>query len=235
MITIFSIGRKAFPMAQKVEVKLIDDLDGGPADEVVSFALDGVMYEIDLSTANAKQFREAFAQYLDVSRKVRSARKAVRRVPENVNVVAAVSLSGIGLDRTIARVVADPTVTHNTHEVDASGTFGTLHLEVRNVPGPNPKTGLIVAPSVAGELVELRGTGGLPRSGAALRLADLGQRAGRGADVRGDAVGSRADLPRARRRARPRRWRRDPAAALPLTGGRAALRRRRQVSTSGSG
>jgi hypothetical protein len=68
-------------MAQKVEVKLIDDLDGGPADEVVSFALDGVMYEIDLSTANAKQFREAFAHYLDVSRKVKSARKAVRRVP----------------------------------------------------------------------------------------------------------------------------------------------------------
>jgi aspartate dehydrogenase len=83
------------------------------------------------------------------------AREAVRRFPENVNVVAAVSLSGIGLDRTIARVVADPSVTHNTHEVDASGTFGTLHIEVRNVPGPNPKTGLIVAPSVIRALQRL--------------------------------------------------------------------------------
>jgi aspartate dehydrogenase len=83
------------------------------------------------------------------------AREAVRRFPENVNVVAAVSLSGIGFDRTIARVIADPSLTHNTHEVDAEGTFGTLHLEVRNVPGPNPKTGLIVAPSVIRALQRL--------------------------------------------------------------------------------
>jgi aspartate dehydrogenase len=84
------------------------------------------------------------------------AREAVGRFPENVNVVAAVSLSGIGLDRTIARVVADPGVTHNTHEVEASGTFGTLRVEVRNVPGPNPKTGRIVGPSVIRALQRLR-------------------------------------------------------------------------------
>ena len=86
------------------------------------------------------------------------AREAARRFPENVNVVAAVSLSGIGLDRTIARVVADPTITHNTHEVEASGAFGTVRIEVRNVPGPNPKTGLIVAPSVIRALQRLRAT-----------------------------------------------------------------------------
>jgi len=84
------------------------------------------------------------------------AREAVGRFPENVNVVAAVSLSGIGLDRTIARVVADPGVTHNTHEVEASGSFGTLSVEVRNVPGPNPKTGKIVGPSVIRALQRLR-------------------------------------------------------------------------------
>jgi aspartate dehydrogenase len=86
------------------------------------------------------------------------AREAARRFPENVNVVAAVSLSGIGMDRTIARVVADPTITHNTHEVEAEGAFGTLRLEVRNVPGPNPKTGRIVAPSVIRALQRLRAT-----------------------------------------------------------------------------
>lgn len=86
------------------------------------------------------------------------AREAARRFPENVNVVAAVSLSGIGMDRTIARVVADPTITHNTHEVEAEGEFGTLRLEVRNVPGPNPKTGRIVAPSVIRALQRLRST-----------------------------------------------------------------------------
>ena len=41
-------------MAQKVQVLLVDDLDGGPAEETVSFALDGVTYEIDLNAQNAK-------------------------------------------------------------------------------------------------------------------------------------------------------------------------------------
>ena len=40
-------------MAQKVQVLLVDDLDGGEADETVAFSLDGVAYEIDLSTNNA--------------------------------------------------------------------------------------------------------------------------------------------------------------------------------------
>ena len=40
-------------MAQKVQVILVDDIDGGSADETVSFALDGVAYEIDLSAKNA--------------------------------------------------------------------------------------------------------------------------------------------------------------------------------------
>ncbi|MBN9376412.1 MAG: Lsr2 family protein, partial [Cellulomonas sp.] len=40
-------------MAQKVQVLLVDDLDGGTADETVTFALDGISYEIDLTTENA--------------------------------------------------------------------------------------------------------------------------------------------------------------------------------------
>ncbi|MBU8857659.1 MULTISPECIES: Lsr2 family protein [unclassified Micromonospora] len=50
-------------MAKQVIHKLIDDLDGGDADETVRFALDGVNYEIDLSVANAKNLREVFAPY----------------------------------------------------------------------------------------------------------------------------------------------------------------------------
>lgn len=45
-------------MAQKVQVLLVDDLDGGEADETVTFALDGKTYEIDLTTANADKLRE---------------------------------------------------------------------------------------------------------------------------------------------------------------------------------
>jgi hypothetical protein len=57
-------------MAQKVQVLLTDDLDGKDADETVLFGLDGVSYEIDLSTKNAKGLRDALAKYVAVSRKV---------------------------------------------------------------------------------------------------------------------------------------------------------------------
>ncbi|KXK59932.1 nucleoid-associated protein Lsr2 [Micromonospora rosaria] len=50
-------------MAKQIIQKLIDDLDGGDADETVRFVLDGVQYEIDLSAAHAQQLRDAFAPY----------------------------------------------------------------------------------------------------------------------------------------------------------------------------
>ena len=57
-------------MAQKVQVVLVDDIDGGSADETVSFSLDGAAYEIDLSAANAAALREAFAPYVGTARRV---------------------------------------------------------------------------------------------------------------------------------------------------------------------
>jgi hypothetical protein len=56
-------------MAQKVQVLLVDDLDGGEATETVSFSLDGSSYEIDLSAKNADELRDAFAKYVGVARK----------------------------------------------------------------------------------------------------------------------------------------------------------------------
>ena len=56
-------------MAQRVNVELIDDLDESPAAETVSFALDGVSYEIDLSEANAGRLREALAPFLGHARR----------------------------------------------------------------------------------------------------------------------------------------------------------------------
>ncbi len=85
------------------------------------------------------------------------AREATRRFPQNVNVVAMVSMAGIGLDKTEVVVVADPAVEHNTHEVSAEGAFGSIEVRVRNVPSPsNPKTGVIVAGSVVRSLRRLR-------------------------------------------------------------------------------
>ncbi|WP_141391016.1 histone-like nucleoid-structuring protein Lsr2 [Cellulosimicrobium cellulans] len=65
-------------MAQKVQVILVDDLDGGAADETVTFALDGVSYEIDLSTKNAQELRDALASWVANARKVSSRTSAAR-------------------------------------------------------------------------------------------------------------------------------------------------------------
>ena len=78
-----------------------------------------------------------------------AARDAARQFPENANVVASVSLAGIGLDRTEVRVVADPGIVHNTHEIEAEGAFGTIEVRVRNRPSPdNPKSSAITGLSV---------------------------------------------------------------------------------------
>ncbi|WP_280424781.1 histone-like nucleoid-structuring protein Lsr2 [Nocardia carnea] len=58
-------------MARKVRVLMIDDLDGeSTADQTVSFALDGISYEIDLSPTNAEQLRSHFAHWTAHARKV---------------------------------------------------------------------------------------------------------------------------------------------------------------------
>ena len=57
-------------MAQKTLVILEDDLEGGEAAETVSFSLDGVAYEIDLSAKNAAKLRDAMALYVGSARRV---------------------------------------------------------------------------------------------------------------------------------------------------------------------
>ncbi|WP_165987078.1 Lsr2 family protein [Streptomyces sp. YIM 98790] len=56
-------------MAQKVQVLLLDDLEGGEADETVTFGLDGKNYEIDLNAENAEQLRAALEPYLKAGRR----------------------------------------------------------------------------------------------------------------------------------------------------------------------
>jgi hypothetical protein len=56
-------------MATKTAVALEDDLDGGPADETVRFAIGGTEYEIDLSKKNAKKFRKGLAPFTEHARK----------------------------------------------------------------------------------------------------------------------------------------------------------------------
>jgi nucleoid-associated protein Lsr2 len=67
-------------VAQRVHIVLEDDLDGSTADETVTFGLDGVTYEIDLSKKNAAKLRDALAGYVGVARRVpgRGARRRGR-------------------------------------------------------------------------------------------------------------------------------------------------------------
>ncbi|MCA5893063.1 Lsr2 family protein [Isoptericola sp. NEAU-Y5] len=56
-------------MVQKQQIVLIDDIDGSDADETVTFALDGVTYEIDVTSAHAAELRDAFATWIGHGRK----------------------------------------------------------------------------------------------------------------------------------------------------------------------
>jgi aspartate dehydrogenase len=81
------------------------------------------------------------------------AREACRLFPANANVSAALSMAGIGPDRTAVQIYADPTVTRNTHEIRLDGEFGSLSVKVESVPSPsNPRTSALSALSVIATL-----------------------------------------------------------------------------------
>lgn len=84
-----------------------------------------------------------------------SARDGARGFPANVNVAAALSLAGIGPDRTLLEIWADPAVTRNTHRIVVEADSARLTLMIENVPSAeNPKTGKITALSA---ITTLRG------------------------------------------------------------------------------
>ncbi|KZD08147.1 aspartate dehydrogenase [Oceanibaculum pacificum] len=75
-----------------------------------------------------------------------SARDGAKGFPANVNVAAALSLAGIGPDRTRLQIWADPAVTRNTHRIEVEADSARFTLSIENVPTEeNPKTGKITA------------------------------------------------------------------------------------------
>jgi hypothetical protein len=67
-------------MAQRVVTELVDDLDGSALDEgageTITFALDSLTFEIDLSDKNATKLRKAMAPYIAAGRRVGSVKRA---------------------------------------------------------------------------------------------------------------------------------------------------------------
>ncbi len=70
-----------------------------------------------------------------------SARDGVPLFPANVNIAAVLSMAGVGFDRTRLKVVADPSLTLNTHYITLRGKTGNISITLESVPSPeNPKT-----------------------------------------------------------------------------------------------
>ena len=84
-----------------------------------------------------------------------TAREAAAGFPANVNVAAALSLAGIGPDRTMIEIWADPEVSRNCHTIEVDADSARFTLSIENVPSENPKTGRITALSALAALRKL--------------------------------------------------------------------------------
>lgn len=77
-----------------------------------------------------------------------TARGAAKGFPANLNVAIALSMAGIGPDRTTLQVWADPGVARNTHTIEVDSDSASFRMTIENIPSENPKTGRITAKSV---------------------------------------------------------------------------------------
>ncbi|MGH7830189.1 MAG: aspartate dehydrogenase [Candidatus Binatia bacterium] len=125
--------------------------------DLVRAAREGRIYEVVLTTskspvalAGAPYFQKTGTSPGDIHERKTlyegPAKEAVELFPSNVNVAAALSLAGVGGQKTIVKVVADPELNVNVHEIDVQGDFGTAKFTIRNLPHPkNPKTSYLAA------------------------------------------------------------------------------------------
>ena len=84
-----------------------------------------------------------------------TARVAAAGFPANVNVVAALSFAGIGPDRTMIEIWADPAATRNCHSIEVDSDSARFSMTIENIPSENPRTGRITALSVLAALAKL--------------------------------------------------------------------------------
>jgi aspartate dehydrogenase len=85
-----------------------------------------------------------------------TAREAAKGFPANLNVAVALSLAGVGPDRTMLEIWADPALTRNVHRIEVESDSARFSMSIENIPSENPKTGLITALSVIAYLRKQR-------------------------------------------------------------------------------
>jgi aspartate dehydrogenase len=85
-----------------------------------------------------------------------NAADAVRLFPANVNIAATLSLAGVGGEKTRVKIIADPDLQVNIHELHLAGDFGTFAATIECLPSANPKTSMIAASSAISVLKNLK-------------------------------------------------------------------------------
>jgi len=86
-----------------------------------------------------------------------TAKEAVAGFPKNINVSVALSVAGMGVEKTMVRIIADPFCDRNVHEIEAEGSFGRMTARTENVPSPkNRKTSYLAALSAIATLDGIR-------------------------------------------------------------------------------
>lgn len=84
-----------------------------------------------------------------------SPREAATGFPANLNVAVALALAGIGPDRTVLEIWADPSLSRNSHQIEVDSDSASFSMTIDNIPTENPKTGRITALSVISYLRKL--------------------------------------------------------------------------------
>ena len=107
--------------------------------------LEGAPYLVErgISLKGLKESRKIFEG---------SAREGARGFPANVNVAAALSLAGVGPDKTRLEIWADPNITRNTHSIEVEADTARFAMTIEGIPSENPRTGRIVSLSVIAAL-----------------------------------------------------------------------------------
>lgn len=137
--------------------------------DAVQAAAQGVIHSVRMKTrkppaglASSPHFESRGLRACDITEPTKifegTAREAIKAFPANVNVAVALSLAGIGPDRTFIEIWADPSIDRNMHTIVVDSDSAKLEMSISNIPTvENPATGRITALSVVAALKRLHG------------------------------------------------------------------------------